>query len=132
MMKRVGAGLIAVLGAPPACGGVGWWDPLGVTRAGCVGGPAAGFKEAVVGAAGEGELVDVGGAAFGVVGDVMDFAVVAGHGAARGRAAAVVGVQHDSLAGGGQPLGVIQRQGFALIEDGQIVDGRGGPAGSRR
>jgi len=45
-----------------------------------------------VGAAGEGEVVDVGAVALGPVGDVVDFAVVAAGGAARGAAAAVFGV----------------------------------------
>jgi hypothetical protein len=46
----------------------------------------------VVWAAGEGEVVDVGGAAVGPVCDVVDFAEVAGGGAAGGGAAAVAGL----------------------------------------
>jgi hypothetical protein len=48
---------------------VGWWFPFGVAVGVFVGGPAAGLEHAVVGAAGEGEVVDVGAVAGGVVGD---------------------------------------------------------------
>ena len=51
----------------------------------------------MVGSAREGEVVDVGGAALGVGGDVMYLAVVARYVAARCRAAAVLGVKNDSL-----------------------------------
>ena len=74
---------------------VGWWDPLSVAVAVGAGFPAAGLQHAVVGAAGEGELVDVGGVAGGVVGDVVDFAVVAAHGAAGLRA--ILGYQKSSM-----------------------------------
>ena len=91
MVKRIGARLasIKVRGRDPFGGAVGVFS----------GGPAAGSQQSVVGAAGEGEVVDVGGVAFRVVGDVVDFAVVAGQVAARCRTAAVLGVQHNSLTG---------------------------------
>ncbi|SLJ05861.1 Uncharacterised protein [Mycobacteroides abscessus subsp. massiliense] len=50
-----------------------------------------------MGAAGEGEVVDVGGAVVGPVGDVVDLAQVSGHMAAGVGAAAVAGVQHEAL-----------------------------------
>lgn len=46
------------------------WDPFGVAFGVFAGGPAAGFKDAVLGSAGEGQVVDVGGGAGGVVGDM--------------------------------------------------------------
>ncbi|KIU39566.1 hypothetical protein AN916_13490 [Mycobacteroides immunogenum] len=58
-------------------------------------------QEAVVGAAGEGEVVDVRGAAVGPFSDVVDFAEVSGHMAAGVGAAAVAGVEHEALFGGG-------------------------------
>ncbi|BBZ44214.1 hypothetical protein MPRM_14950 [Mycobacterium parmense] len=82
----------------------------------------------MVGSAGEGEVVDVGGVAFGPVGDVVDFAVVAADGAAGRGAAAILAVEHDSLGGGGQAFGVVQRQGFAPVEDRQVVMGMAGQA----
>lgn len=89
MVEGVRAGLAAV----EVCG----WDPFGVAVVALSGGPAV-AEEAVVGAAGQGELVDVGAVGVCLVCDVMDFAVVAGDIAARGRAAAVFGVQDDALA----------------------------------
>ncbi len=70
---------------------LGWGDPFGVAVGVFAGGPAVGLDDAVLGAAAQGEVVDVGGAADGVADDVVDFAVVAGHGAAGGAAAAVFG-----------------------------------------
>ena len=55
---------------------------MGVAVGAFEGGPSAGAQESVVGAAGECQVGGVGAAAGGVVGDVVDFAVVAGHGAA--------------------------------------------------
>ncbi len=75
---------------------LGWWDPLGSAVGEFAGFPAFG-QEFVVLAAREGEVVDVGGPAVGPFVDVVDFAEVAGHIAARVRAAPVLGVQHDSL-----------------------------------
>ena len=53
--------------------------------------------EFMVGAAGQGEVVDVGDGVGGVGVAVVGLAEVGGHGAARERAAAVFGVQHNSL-----------------------------------
>ena len=69
MVEGVGAWLAAVE--------VRWRDPFGVAVGAFSGSPAAGSQESVVGAAGQGEVVDVGGVALCVVGDVVDFAVVA-------------------------------------------------------
>ena len=49
-------------------------------------------EQFVMGWAGEGEVVDVGGSALGPFVDVVDFAQVSGHVAARVRAASVFGV----------------------------------------
>lgn len=87
------------IGARPALIQMRRRNPLGITLGVLAGGPAAGSKHAMVRPTGEGQVVDVGGVTPGVVGDVVNLAVVAGNGAARGRAAAVVGVQHDSLSG---------------------------------
>ena len=57
------------------------------------------WPEFVVRCAGEGQVVDVGWSALGPVVDVVDFAEVAGHIAARVCAASVFGVQDDSLVG---------------------------------
>ena len=54
---------------------------------------------------------------------MVDFGLVARDVAARCGAATVLRVQHYSLAGGGQPFGVVQRKGFGVIEDRQIVTG---------
>ena len=54
-------------------------NPLRVAVRVFAGGPAAGFEQSVLWAAGEGQVVDVGGVALGVVGDVMDLAVIAGY-----------------------------------------------------
>ena len=69
---------------------------LAVGEFGCA--PAL-AEEFVVGWAGEGEVVDVGGSVLGPVVDVVDFAEVAGHVAAGVCAASVFGVQDDSLVG---------------------------------
>jgi hypothetical protein len=60
-----------------------WWDPFGVAVCVFAGGPAL-FGEFVVGAAGQGEVVDVGDGVDGVGVAVVGFAEVSGHGAARG------------------------------------------------
>ena len=49
------------------------WYPFGVTIGAFSGGPVF-VDESVVGSAGEGELVDVGGVGGGPVFDMMDFA----------------------------------------------------------
>src|SRR5437588_9440069 len=78
-----------------------WWDPFGVAVVVFAGGPVL-FGQWVMTAAGQGEVVDVGGVAVGVGVGVVDFAVIAGHLAVGEGAAAVFGVQHDSLGWGGQ------------------------------
>ena len=74
-----------VVGVGAAAEGfVGWGYPFGGAVAAFSGGPAAAFDQAVVGSAGQVEVVDVGGSALGPVGGgVVDLAAVAGHGAAR-------------------------------------------------
>ena len=59
-----------------------WGDPFGVAVGTFSGGPAAASDQRVIATATKGQVVDVGGAALGVVGDMMDFAVVARHVAA--------------------------------------------------
>jgi hypothetical protein len=73
-----------------------WWDPFGDAVSAGAGGPAL-FGEFVVGAAGQGEVVDVGDVGFGPSGDVVDLGEVAGHVAAWGCAAAVFGVEDEAL-----------------------------------
>ena len=90
MVVGVGAGLAVVE--------VGRWDPLGVAVLVFAGGPAL-LSELVVRAAGQGQVVDVGVAALGPWCEVVGFGEVAGYVAAGVGAAAVFGVQHDSLAG---------------------------------
>ncbi|KPG26464.1 hypothetical protein AN913_21050 [Mycobacteroides immunogenum] len=69
-----------------------WWGyPFGGPIWSFSGVPAV-VQEAVVGSAGEGEVVDVGGSAVGPFGDVVDFAEVSGDRAAGVGAAAVAGV----------------------------------------
>jgi hypothetical protein len=55
-----------------------WGNPFGLTPLVFPCGPAF-FGEFVVGAAGQCEVIDVGGVAGGVGGEVVDFAVIAGH-----------------------------------------------------
>ena len=83
-----------VVGVDPALAVVEmrWWDPFGVAVRVFAGGPAL-FGEVVVGAAGQGEVVDFGDGVGGVGVAVVGFAEVGGHGAARERAAAVFGMQ---------------------------------------
>src|ERR1700756_22126 len=102
------------------------WNPLCFTLCVFAGAPAAGLDDAVLSAAAEGQVVDVGASAGGIPGDVMDLAVVAGHGAARSRTPTVLGVQHDPLCRGSQSFCVIERQRFALVEDRQIMPGVAG------
>jgi hypothetical protein len=56
------------------------------------GGPTTGLEQSVLCAAAKGQVVDVGGAAFRVIGDVMDFAVVAGYIASWCRTTTVFGM----------------------------------------
>jgi hypothetical protein len=69
----------------------------------------------VVGGAGEGESVDVGGSAGSPVVDVVDVGEVAGD-----VAAVVFGVEHDALVGGGDSSDAAEVEGplGVLIEDG--------------
>ena len=102
------------------------WDPFGVAVVAFSGGPAAGFDQWVIGAAGQGQRVDVGAVGGGPLLDMVHFAVVAGRVAAWARAAAVLGVQDNSLARRRQSFGVIQRDGFGVVENRQIVVGMAG------
>ena|ERR1700727_2049732 len=88
--------------------GVGAWlapvqvrgrNPFGITGGAFSGGPAGWSQHSVVGPAGEREIVDVGGVAVRIVGDMVHFAVEPGQVASGCRAAAVLGVQDNSLAG---------------------------------
>ena len=88
MVVGVGAGLAVVE--------VWWGDPFGVAVGVFVGGPAL-FGEFVVGATGKAEVVDIGDRVGGVRVVVVDFAEIAGHGAAGEGAATILGVQHNSL-----------------------------------
>jgi hypothetical protein len=74
-----------------------WWgDPFGLAVAVFAGGPAL-FGEFVVGAAGQGEVVDIGDRVGGVAVAVVGLAQVARHAAAGKRTTAIPGVQHNSL-----------------------------------
>src|SRR5690625_1660570 len=85
--------VVVVVGAWPAavevCGGQRLDHPV----AAFAGGPAVG-QESVVGAAAQGELVDVGAPAARVVVVVVHLGELGGHGAARVAAAALFGVEH--------------------------------------
>ena len=77
-----------------------------------------------MGAAAEGEVVDVGVSACGPVkGCVVGLAAVAGHGAAGEGAAAVAFVHDDALVGVGDAFGAAQPQGASVgfVEQGQVV-----------
>jgi hypothetical protein len=96
------------------------WDPFGFAFGVFAGGPAF-FGEPVVRTAGQGEVVDVGAPGLSPALDVVDLAVVGGRVTARLRTPTILGIQHDSLRRTGQPFRVIQRQGLAVVEDGQVV-----------
>ena len=82
---------------------VGGWEPLGAAVFTFSGAPAGLFDESVVGWAGQGERVDVGGAVVGGPAvDMVGFTPVARRGAAGFCAAAVFGVEHDPLPTGGE------------------------------
>jgi len=98
-----------------------WWDPFGVAVFAFSGHPAAGFDQGVVGSAGQGQRVDIGAMRSRPFLDMVDFTPIAGHVTTRSGAAAVLGVQHNSLPRRCQPFRVIQRQSLALVEDSQIV-----------
>lgn len=79
-----------------------------------------------MGSAGEGEVVDVGGAVVGPFVDVVDFAEVSGDFAVGVGASAVCGVQHDPLIGARNPFGASQVQWSAIVvENRQVVVGVG-------
>jgi hypothetical protein len=62
-----------------------WWNPFGAAVFAFSGAPAAGFDDAVVLGAGEGEVVEVGLAVVGPIAyRVMDLAVDPGHWCSRG------------------------------------------------
>src|SRR5947209_235473 len=84
VVERVDAWLSAVE--------VGWWDPFGLAAGVGAGGPAL-LGELVVGIADQRQAVDVGDRVGGVGVVVVDFAEVAGQGAAGEAAATVPGVQ---------------------------------------
>ena len=77
---------------------VGWWYPFGDALGVLAGYPAL-LEQFVVGAAGEGEVIDVGAAMDRPLVDVLGFGEVAGRGAAGSGAAAVLG---EELAAPGQ------------------------------
>src|ERR1700722_8291476 len=66
------------------------WEPFGVAEFVFAGGPAL-VGEFVVGAAGQGNVVDVGDGVGGVGVVVVGFAEIAGHGAAGEGAATILG-----------------------------------------
>ena len=77
----------------------------------------------VVGFAGEGEPVDVGGAAGGPFVDVVDFGVVAGGVAAGFGAAAFECVEDESLVAGGDAFAAAEVEGALGVF---VVDAQGG------
>ena len=87
---------------------------MGVAVGEFFGGPAV-VEQFVVAGAGEGEFVDVSGAAGGPFFDVVDFAEVARCGAAGCGAAAVCGVQDDALAWGGDAFGAAEVDGALSV-----------------
>ena len=78
--------------------------------------------------AGEGECVDVGLSAGGPFVDVVDLGEVAGNVASGGGAAAVFGVQHDSLVCGGDAFAASEVERFfgVGVKDAEVVVGVGG------
>ena len=93
--------------------------------------PAAGFDAAIVVAAGQSLVIDVGLSAVGPIGGtVVDLAVIGRFGTAREGAAAVPGVQHDSLGSRRQPSATAEVERFCgvIVEHRQVVVSRGGLA----
>ena len=77
-----------------------WWDPFDAAVAADLGGPGVVVDEAVVWAAGQSEVGDVGLSAFAeVLGGVVGLAVIRGCGAAGSGAAAVAVVEDEPLRG---------------------------------
>ena len=121
--------MVVVVDAGLAGVEVGWGYPFGAAVVAFPGAPAAFFDQAVVGSAGQGEVVDVGLAGVGGPAvDVVDLGPVARCGAARTGAAAVAGVQDDALAGGGEAFSApaIEFFGVVFVVDDQVVVGLGG------
>lgn len=87
----VGAGLSMVE--------VGWGKPFGGAVFAFAGDPAPGGGQLVVGASALGEFVDVGFLALGEVRHMMHLGEIARYVAVGERAAAVLGVEDDSLSG---------------------------------
>src|ERR1700761_2293632 len=89
-------GVVVGVGAGLAVVEMGRWDPLCVAPRVFAGDPAL-VGEFVVGAAAKRQVVDIGDGVGGVAVAVVDFAEIAGHGAAGEGAATILGVQHNSL-----------------------------------
>src|SRR5215217_4443335 len=116
--------MVVVVDAGLAGVEVWWWDPFGAAVLTFSCGPAALFDEAVVGSAGQGELVGIRlTVLFGPAVDVVDLAPVARCGAAGSGAAAVQRVQHDALPGGGEAFSppAVELFGGVLVVDHQVV-----------
>ena len=86
-------GVVVGVGAGLAVVEVGWWNPFGVAGFQLAGAPGAAGDEFVVWAAALGQVVHVCGPALGVVGDMVDLAVVAGYLAAGVSTPTIFGVQ---------------------------------------
>ena len=122
----VGAGLLVRVDR-------GGGDPFDAPVAAAAGPPlvGAGVEQAVMAVTRPPEVVDVGVAALGpVTHDMVGLGEIAGGAAARIRAAAVSGVQHDALIGAGTPLGPPQVQRAPVVVEHRQSDGRGKPCGS--
>ena len=134
VFHEVSLGVVVVVDSGLAGVEVWWRDPFGAAVFAFSGAPAVFGDQAVVCAAGQGEVVDVGEPAFGPVGDVVDLALVARHRAARAAAAAVLGVQHDPLPGrcGAAGAAQIQRRSRCAGRRSPGSDRRGWPSGSHR
>ena len=116
-------------GSGPGTGGrvrCGWcahWSGRGPTRAWWASQPKVGAPPA----RSAGKVVGVGVAAFGPVVDVVSLRPVAGAAAAGEGAAAVLGVEHDSLVGAAEAFAAAQIQRAAVVvEDREVVPGAAG------
>jgi hypothetical protein len=83
-------GVVVGVGSWLAVVEMGWWNPFGVAVVVFAGTPAV-FGDVVLWGAGQGEVVDVGGAVVRVGVGVVDFAEISGHLAVGEGAAAVFG-----------------------------------------
>ena len=82
--REVFLGVVVVVDAGLAGVEVGWWEPFGAAVFAFAGYPAALFDQAVIGSAGQGEVVDVGLAVVGGPAvEVVGLGPVARCGAAR-------------------------------------------------